>query len=161
MSNRTKSKLSTKKFRVTLLQQILNASHMDLMTEINVCKTIRQKIYVVFYNMNCSKYSNVWIYLDEHHHVSQSILASANWYCIFHISCTMYYTFHCVHSHCKFRVSHQYLCCLCYWLHSKTNAVYNQISWSNDLTFFLLKIYHRSVKRTSCKGWKGIALYLE
>ena len=32
------------------------------MTEINVCKTIRQKIYVAFYNMNCSKCSNVWIW---------------------------------------------------------------------------------------------------
>ena len=31
------------------------------MTEINVCKTIRQKIYVVFYDMKCSKCSNVWI----------------------------------------------------------------------------------------------------
>ena len=27
----------------------------------NVCKTIRQGIYVVFYNMNCSKCSNVRI----------------------------------------------------------------------------------------------------
>ena len=31
--SRTKSKLSIKKFRVTLLPQILNASHMYLMTE--------------------------------------------------------------------------------------------------------------------------------
>ena len=37
-----------KKFRVTFLQQILNASHVDLMTEINVCKTIRKKTYVAF-----------------------------------------------------------------------------------------------------------------
>ena len=57
--NIIKSKLSIIKFRVTLLQQIVNASHVDLMTEINVCKTIRQKIYVVFYNMNCAKCSNV------------------------------------------------------------------------------------------------------
>ena len=57
--NRPKSKLSMKKFRVTPLQQILNASHIDLMAEINVCKTIRRKIYIVFYNMNCSKCCNV------------------------------------------------------------------------------------------------------
>ena len=36
--NKTKSKSSIKIFRVTLLQQILNASHVNLMTEINVCK---------------------------------------------------------------------------------------------------------------------------
>ena len=94
--NRTKSKI-----RVTLLQQILNASRWKV-TEI-VCKTIRQKMYVVFYNMNCSKCS---VNLDEHHHASQSILASENWFCIFHTSCTMYCTFHCVLSHCNFRVSH-------------------------------------------------------
>ena len=41
------SKLSIIKFYVTRLQQILNASNMDLMTEINVCKTM-QKMYVVF-----------------------------------------------------------------------------------------------------------------
>ena len=57
--NRSKSKLSIKKLRVTLLQQILSVSHVDLMTEINVCKKIRQKIYVVFNDMNCSKCSNL------------------------------------------------------------------------------------------------------
>ena len=30
-----------------------------LVTEINVCKAIRQKIYGVFYKMKCSKCSNV------------------------------------------------------------------------------------------------------
>ena len=30
-----------------------------LIAEINVCKTIRQKIYVVFYNMKCSNGNNV------------------------------------------------------------------------------------------------------
>ena len=39
---------------------MFNASHVDLMTEINVYKTVRQKIYIVFYNINCSKSSNVW-----------------------------------------------------------------------------------------------------
>ena len=121
--NRTKSKLSIKRFRVTPLQQILNASHWKV-TEVNVCKTIRQKIYVVFYNVNCSKCSNVWTWTTT----ITYILASANWYCIFHISCTMYCTFHCVLSHCNFRVSHQYLRCLCYWSHSKATAV-NQIIW--------------------------------
>ena len=29
--------------------------------------------------------------LDKHHHVSQSILGLANWYCIFHSSCTSFY----------------------------------------------------------------------
>ena len=38
VSNTTKSKLSIIKFRVTLLQQILNASNEDLLTEINVRK---------------------------------------------------------------------------------------------------------------------------
>ena len=56
--NRTKSKLSMKKIRVTFLQEILNASRWKV-TEINACKTIWQKVYVVFYNMNCSKCSNV------------------------------------------------------------------------------------------------------
>ena len=37
--------------------------------------------------------------LDEHNQVSQSILASANWYCIFHISCIMYCTFFTVYFH--------------------------------------------------------------
>ena len=123
--NRTKAKLCIKKFRVTLVQQILNDSHWKV-TEINVFKTIRQKIYLVFYNMNCSKCSNVWIW-TEHHQVSQSILTPANWYRFFHISCIIYCTFHCVLSHCNFRVSHQYLCCPCCWSHSKANAVNQMI----------------------------------
>ena len=41
-------KLSIKKFGVTVFQRILNASHMDLMTEINIRKTIRQKVYFFF-----------------------------------------------------------------------------------------------------------------
>ena len=66
--------------------------------------------------------------LDEHLHVNQSILPSANCYCIFHISCFMYCTFHWVLSHCNFLLSHQYLRCLCYWSHWKANDV-NQIIW--------------------------------
>ena len=31
----------------------------ELMAEINVCKTITQKIYVVFYDMKCSKCSDM------------------------------------------------------------------------------------------------------
>ena len=88
--------------------------------------------------------------LDKHHHVSQSILASANWYCIFHISCAMYCTFHCVLSHCNFRVLHQYLRCLCHWSHSKGNAV-NQITW---LCFYQSSTIDQSVKRTSLKAEK-------
>ena len=30
-----------------------NSSQRGLMTEINVCKTIRQKVYAVFYDMKC------------------------------------------------------------------------------------------------------------
>ena len=64
-----------------------------LITEINVCKTIRQKIFVVFYDMKCSKCESVaceyevrHVNLDKNHHLSQFILASANSYCIFHIA---------------------------------------------------------------------------
>ena len=97
--NRTKSKLSIIKFRVTLLQQIWYASHVDLMTEMNVCKTIRQKIYVAFYNMNCSKCSNVRIW------TSTITYISLFWYQlsdilfhIFHVPCTVLFTmyFHAV-----------------------------------------------------------------
>ena len=93
MFNRTKSKLSIIKFRVTLLQQILNASHVDLMTEINVFKTIRQKIYVAFYNMNCSRCSNVWIwtstitYVSLFWHQQTDIL-----FPIFYVPCTVLFT---------------------------------------------------------------------
>ena len=121
--NRTKSKLSIKTFRVTLLQQILNASHVDLMTENNVCKTIRQKIFFVLYNMSCSKCSNMWIWTSTitkvsllWHQQTDSLFFK------FHVPC-MFLTFHFLLSHYNFRVSHQYLRSLCYWSHPKANAV--------------------------------------
>ena len=92
MFNRTKSKLSIKKFRVSLLQQILNASHVDLMTETNACKT-RQKIYVVFYNMNCSKCSNVWIWTSIITQVSLFWHQQTDTvFSIFHVPCTVLFT---------------------------------------------------------------------
>ena len=69
MFNTTQSKKSIIKFPVTLLQQILNASHVYLMKEINVCKIIRQKIYVLFYN-------TIW-------HQRTDVL-----FLIFHVLCT-------------------------------------------------------------------------
>ena len=93
MCNRIKSKLSIIKFRVTLLRQILNASHVDLMIEIIVYKTIRQKIYVVLYNMNCTKCSNVRIWrstimwVSPFWHQQTDIL-----FPIFHVPCTVLFT---------------------------------------------------------------------
>ena len=106
MFNRAKPKLSIINFHVTFLQQILNASHVDFIPEINVCKTIRQKIYVAFYNMNCSKCSNVWIWR------STITLVSLFWhqqtdilFPIFDLPCTVLFTayFHTVIS--MFRTS--------------------------------------------------------
>ena len=100
MFNRTKSKLSIKKFRVTLLQQILNTSHWKV-TEVNVCKTIRQKIYFVFYNVNCSTCSNVWNWTST---ISQVSLLwhekTDTVFSIFHVPCTVLLTayFHAVTS---------------------------------------------------------------
>ena len=88
------------------------------MTGIHICKTIKQKIYVVFYDMKCPKCSNLWIGTSKTFHVRYFILASASLYCIFHIifkyhvlyfslciSRTMYCIFHCVLLHCNFNVS--------------------------------------------------------
>ena len=134
MFNTTQSKKSIIKFPVTLLQQILNASHVYLMKEINVCKIIRRKIYVVFYN---------------------TIFASANWCFISHISCTMYCTFHCVLSHCNFRVLHRCLRSLCYW------SQILLIKWFNFVFTKDLPSVSQSVKHISCRGWKGRVIYLD
>ena len=101
MFNRTNSKWSIKNFRVTILQQILNASHVDLMTQINVCKMIRQKIYVVYCNMNCSKCSNVWIWTSTVTQVSLFWHQQTDTvFFIFHVPCTVLFTvyFHAVTS---------------------------------------------------------------
>ena len=72
--------------------------------------------------------------LDEHLYVSQSILALAHWYCIFHISCTTVY-FHTVIS--VFR-----------------NSIYAVFVVDRPrkqtllIKTFLLKIYHPPVRHT-------------
>ena len=140
MFNRTKSKLSIKKFRVSLLQQILNASHVDLMTETNACKT-RQKIYVVFYNMNCSKCSNVWIWTSIITQVSLFWHQQTDTvFSIFHVPCTVLFTvyFHTVIS--VFRAS-----IYAVFVIDRTRKQVLLIKWFN---FFLLKNYHRSVSQT-------------
>ena len=109
-----------KNFRAALLQQILNASKpRGLMTEINVCKTIRQKIYAIFYDMKCSKCSDVWIW------TSTIMLVTLFWhqqtYTVFSVLvlCTMYstFTFHCILTCTMCRTFHTvismfpFLCC--------------------------------------------------
>ena len=50
MEKRLYNKITKKKKKKKILR---NSSQRGLMTEINVCKTIRQKVYAVFYDMKC------------------------------------------------------------------------------------------------------------
>ena len=51
-NNNNNNNNNNNKICITLLQQILNTSHVDLMTENKLCKTISQRTYFVFYDMN-------------------------------------------------------------------------------------------------------------
>ena len=71
----------------------MNASHVDFITEINVSKTIKQKIYVAFYNMNCSKCSNVWIWTTTITYISLFWHRQTDTvFSIFHVPCTVLFT---------------------------------------------------------------------
>ena len=130
-----RSKPSHKNYSHNSSPTSLECMSRGIMTKINVCKTIRQKIYVVFYDMKClvstvtresgrvpshkSGYFVIskipWLYRPHHFHAPCIALFTV----YFHAPCAVLFT--------------MYLCTvismflfLFYWLYSKVSAV-NQI----------------------------------
>ena len=130
---------------------------MGLIAEIKVCKTIRHKIYIVFYKMKCSKCREVWIWTSTITYVISKLILyfPYNFHvpCIllftvyFHVPCTVRFTVYCNNVIPIFLF-------LCYWFHSKANAVNQTI----QLCFYQRLTIGQSFKRTSCNGWKWIAV---
>ena len=114
MFNSTKSKLLIKNFRVTLLQQILNANHVDLMSE-------------AWYGREYVSFFTIWIVQSVvtcesgrtpsckslYFGISKRILYFPYY---FHVPCTVLFTvyFHTAISMFRF---------FCYWSHSNANTV--------------------------------------
>ena len=128
-----------------------------LIAEINNCKTIRQKIYMVLYDMNVQSAVSCesgWVtsrksvsfdiskrilYFQYNFHVPCILIFTV----YFHVPCTVHFTvyFHTVTSMFIF---------LYYWSHSKAYTVNQTIQPS----FYQRFTIGQSFKRTSCNGWK-------
>ena len=122
-----------------------------LIPEINVCKPTRQKIYVVFYDMKCSKssmmcesgrvtsrksvyfgISKLILYFPDNFHVPCIFLFTV----YFHVPCTVHFTVY-------FRTVISMFLFLCYWLHSNAKAVNKTI----QLCFYQRFTIGQSFKR--------------
>ena len=149
--NRTKSKLFIKNLRVTLLQQIFNASHVHLMTEINVSKTIKQKIYVASYDLNFSICSNVWIWTTNIMQVSLFWHQQNDTvFYIFHVPCTALSIVYFQTVISVFRIF-------------AIDCTRKQALFIKRFIFaFIKNHHHRAVNQTyKHNGWKWRVIYLE